>query len=61
MKNKKLLKNKIEEAERRTKQWARGINVEFPSVPGYVDPDHKRSFYGKNPEKEALGLIETGD
>jgi len=29
---KKSLKEKIQEAEKRTRQWARGVNLEFPEV-----------------------------
>ena len=29
---KKPLKEKIQEAEKRTRHWARGVNLEFPEV-----------------------------
>lgn len=33
MENKKSLAAKIKEARKRTREWALGINVEFPKMP----------------------------
>lgn len=52
MKKKKSLEVKIRKAKERTRQWALGVNIDFPEMPDSEEGGEKEARFGFSPKNE---------